>query len=170
MMLSPNNRSVYTDALTPPAGYELDGAIVATFSLDLTTLLSVPLHLVLQATEDRNELMRDPIALYEALQRATERVCVFAQHGRMLVPKRAFALWFARANDYGSLRATGWRVSPQALGLAVRIERWGAGAISIDAGLKEPHCGPVLGCCIDTGWSPWRSQECKRRSHSLFFC
>ncbi len=92
-MLSPNNRGVYTDALTPPAGYELDRAIAATFSLDLTTLLSVPLQLVLQATEDRNELMRDPIALYEALQRATERVHVFVQHGRMLAPKREHLLY-----------------------------------------------------------------------------
>jgi hypothetical protein len=93
MMLSPNNRGVYTDALTPPAGFELDRAIAATFSLDLTTLLSVPLQLVLQATEDRNELMRDPIALYEALQRATERVHVFTQHGRMLAPKREHLLY-----------------------------------------------------------------------------
>ena len=93
MMLSPNNRGVYTDALTPPAGFELDRAIAATFSLDLTTLLSVPLQLVLQATEDCNELMRDPIALYEALQRATERVHVFTQHGRMLAPKREHLLY-----------------------------------------------------------------------------
>ena len=66
MMLSPNNRSVYTDALTPPAGLMLDRAVAATFSMDLTTLLSVPLQLVLQSTEDRDELMRDPISLYEA--------------------------------------------------------------------------------------------------------
>jgi len=86
-MLSPNNRSVYTDALTPPAGYVLDRAVAATFSMDLTTLLSVPLQLVLQSTEDRDELMRDPISLYEALQRATERVHVFVQHGRIQAPR-----------------------------------------------------------------------------------
>jgi len=87
MMLSPNNRSVYTDALTPPAGFMLDRAVAATFSMDLTTLLSVPLQLVLQSTEDRDELMRDPISLYEALQRATERVHVFVQHGRIQAPR-----------------------------------------------------------------------------------
>ena len=32
MMLSPNNRGVYTDALTPPAGFELDRAIAAAVS------------------------------------------------------------------------------------------------------------------------------------------
>jgi len=93
MMLSPNNRSVYTDALTPPAGYVLDRAVAATFSMDLTTLLSVPLQLVLQSTEDRDELMRDPISLYEALQRATERVHVFVQHGRIQAPRQHHLLF-----------------------------------------------------------------------------
>ena len=93
MMLSPNNRSVYTDALTPPAGYVLDTAVAATFSMDLTTLLSVPLQLVLQSTEDQNELMRDPISLYEALQRATERVFVFVQHGRIQAPRSDHLLY-----------------------------------------------------------------------------
>lgn len=93
MMLSPNNRSVYTDALTPPAGHVLDRAVAATFSMDLTTLLSVPLQLVLQTTEDRDELMRDPISLYEALQRATERVHVFVQHGRIQVPRQHHLLF-----------------------------------------------------------------------------
>ena len=93
MMLSPNNRSVYTDALTPPAGFVLDRAVAATFSLDLTTLLSVPLQLILQSTEERDELMRDPIALYEGLQRATKRVHVFAQHGRIQVPRQHHLLF-----------------------------------------------------------------------------
>lgn len=92
-MLSPNNRSVYTDALTPPAGYVLDRAVAATFAMDLTTLLSVPLQLVLQSTEDRDELMRDPISLYEALQRATERVHVFVQHGRIQAPRSSHLLF-----------------------------------------------------------------------------
>lgn len=93
MMLSPNNRSLYTEALTPPAGFRLDTAIATTFSMDLTTLLSVPLQLVLQSTEDRDELMKDPIALYEALQRATKRVHVFAQQGRIQVPRQHHLLY-----------------------------------------------------------------------------
>ena len=93
MMLSPNNRTVYTEALTPPAGYLLDTAVAATFSMDLNTLLSVPLQLVLQATEARNELMKDPITLYEALQRATKSVHVFAQHGRIQAPRQHHLLY-----------------------------------------------------------------------------
>jgi len=92
-MLSPNNRSVYTEALAPPAGYLLDTAIAATFSMDLNTLLSIPLQLVLQSTEDRDELMKDPITLYEALQRATSRVHVFAQQGRIQAPRQHHLLY-----------------------------------------------------------------------------
>jgi len=93
LILSPNNRSLYTEALTPPAGYSLDTAVAATFSMDLNTLLSVPLQLVLQSTEDRDELMKDPITLYEALQRATTRVHVFAQQGRIQAPRQHHLLY-----------------------------------------------------------------------------
>ncbi|MCH8058336.1 MAG: hypothetical protein IIB78_10755, partial [Proteobacteria bacterium] len=93
MMLSPNNRSVYTEALTPPGGFVLDTAVATTFSMDLNTLLSVPLQLVLQATEDRDELMKDPITLYEALQRATKSVHVFAQQGRIQAPRQHHLLY-----------------------------------------------------------------------------
>lgn len=93
MMLSPNNRSLYTEALTPPAGYVLDAAVATTFSMDLNTLLSVPLQLVLQSTEDRHELMKDPISLYEALHRATQRVHVFAQQGRIQAPHQHHLLF-----------------------------------------------------------------------------
>ena len=92
-MLSPNNRSVYTEALTPPGGFVLDTAVATTFSMDLNTLLSVPLQLVLQATEDRDELMKDPITLYEALQRATKSVHVFAQQGRIQAPRQHHLLY-----------------------------------------------------------------------------
>ncbi|MFT6437778.1 MAG: hypothetical protein ACJAVI_005859 [Candidatus Azotimanducaceae bacterium] len=93
MILSPNNRTLYTEALAPPSGFILDTAIAATYSMDLTTLLSVPLQLVLQSTEDSAELMKDPIALYEALQRATKRVHVFAQQGQIKAPRQHHLLY-----------------------------------------------------------------------------
>lgn len=43
-MLSPNkNRLDYGEHLIPPKGYELARAIATTFSLDLNTLLTVPI-------------------------------------------------------------------------------------------------------------------------------
>jgi hypothetical protein len=85
-MLAPGERTLYTDALVPPPGFQLDLAVAATFSLDLTTLLSVPLQLVLHSTEDHHELLKDPVTLYEALQRAASRVQVFVQRGAIHAP------------------------------------------------------------------------------------
>lgn len=84
-MLDPDQRSLYTAALTPPPGMVLDAALATTYSLDPTTLLSVPLHLALlggpgRATPD------NPILLLEALRRVSERICVFAQQGRVQTP------------------------------------------------------------------------------------
>lgn len=92
-MLSPNNRSVYTDALVPPNGFRLDAAVATSFSMDLTTLLSVPLQLVMQSTEDYRELLEDPVTLYDALRRATDRVRVFVQRGQIHAPSRDHRLY-----------------------------------------------------------------------------
>lgn len=44
-MLNPDQRRLYTDALRPPLGYRFTEAIATTYSLELQTLLTVPLHL-----------------------------------------------------------------------------------------------------------------------------
>ena len=41
-MLNPDSRSIYTSALTPPPGMVFDEGLGTTFSLDPTTLLSIP--------------------------------------------------------------------------------------------------------------------------------
>ena len=57
-MLSPNARSLYTAALTPPPGMVFDEAIGTTFSMDPAVLLSVPVHLALLGGNQRSA-MRD---------------------------------------------------------------------------------------------------------------
>lgn len=90
-MLSPDVRSLYTAALTPPEGYVLDQAIATTFSIDPTTLLTIPLHLAL--LHRGRGLEQDPIALLEAIRRIAERTTVYAQRGRMLVPATTHVLY-----------------------------------------------------------------------------
>lgn len=92
-MLNPADRVLYTEALVPPDGYELDAALATTYSMDLTTLLSVPLQLVMHATEDVKTLLSDPVALYEALQRAASRVMVLTQRGGIHAPESAQLLY-----------------------------------------------------------------------------
>ncbi len=83
-MLNPNDRSLYTAALTPPPGMVFDEAIATTYSLDPAVLLSIPVHLAfLGVGSDR---LRDSIAALEAIRRLSNRMTVYADRGRMQVP------------------------------------------------------------------------------------
>ncbi|MCC6558756.1 MAG: phospholipase D family protein [Polyangiaceae bacterium] len=90
-MLSPDVRSLYTAALTPPQGHAIDQAIATTFSIDPTTLLTVPLHLAL--LHRGRGVEQDPIALLEAIRRIAARTTVYAQRGRMQVPAGTHVLY-----------------------------------------------------------------------------
>jgi hypothetical protein len=85
-MLDPQTRLLYLEELRPPDGYRLDRAIAATFSLDLLSLLMAPLSMVFSEQRDKDELLKDPIAFLEALQRAKDRLAIFCQAGRIAVP------------------------------------------------------------------------------------
>ena len=83
-MLHPSDRNLYTDALTPPRGYIFDQAIGTTYTLDPTTLLTIPVHLGLVTRRKRGEA--DSVDLLGALHRVADRITVYAQCGRMQVP------------------------------------------------------------------------------------
>lgn len=91
-MIHSETRSLLTDALTPPPGYTFDNGVATSFSLDLVTLLGLPLHLAWlgQAHGHGEEL--DLLALMEALRRTAGQLTVFCQRGRMLVPRVASPL------------------------------------------------------------------------------
>jgi hypothetical protein len=85
-MLNPNERQLYLEALKPPAEYSLDRGIAATYSLDLLTLLIVPLSLVLYDYGGEDDL-KDQTKMLEALQRTSERLTIYCQRGRISVPR-----------------------------------------------------------------------------------
>ena len=85
-MLNPDGRSLYTSALTPPPGMVFDEGIATTFSLDPTTLLSIPVHLALLATDSPDQLS-DGIPVLESIRRLSDRITVYAQRGRLQVPE-----------------------------------------------------------------------------------
>lgn len=95
-MLDPGEREVYAEAMRPPPGYRFDEGIGATYSLDLTTLLTIPLYLALYAAEESSEeLLEDGIALLEALRGTASRLDVYCQRGRIHaphVPRTLFSL------------------------------------------------------------------------------
>ena len=83
-MLSPDARSLYTAALTPPPGMRFDEALATTFSLDPTCLLEAPVHLALMPMENQAE--QDGLAMLESLRRYAGRMTVYVQRGRIQLP------------------------------------------------------------------------------------
>jgi hypothetical protein len=92
-MLDPNSRSLLVDSLRPPPGYIFGAGLATTYTLDLTTLLSVPLHLALRSSDDRNAILQDGVALLEALRRTTDRLSIFCQQGRIGAPNLPHVLY-----------------------------------------------------------------------------
>jgi len=91
-MIHSEKRSLLTDALTPPPGCSFDSGVATTFSLDLVTLLGLPLHLAWLGHAGGQADEPDPIAAIEALRRTAGRLTIFCQRGRMQIPRVASPL------------------------------------------------------------------------------
>ena len=92
-MLNPNTRYTCLEELRPPEGRKLDCAVATTFSLDLMTLLLAPVSMALQDYRVDKEIIDDPTALLEAIDRTSERFVVFCQQGRISIPSRHSPLY-----------------------------------------------------------------------------
>ncbi|MEX2374167.1 MAG: phospholipase D family protein [Dehalococcoidia bacterium] len=93
-MLNPDDRRLYTDALRPPAGFRFKEALAGTYSLDLETLLAIPLHLALfSAEQPLEELLKDGVALLEALRRTVGQLTVYGQASRLKAPSGPHTLY-----------------------------------------------------------------------------
>jgi hypothetical protein len=79
---------VLHDALRPPDGYEIDCAVGTTFTLDLISLLSIPLALGRFASGDGGATETDPLELLASLERGADKITVFHQAGMIRVPDR----------------------------------------------------------------------------------
>lgn len=87
-MLEPLRRRHLLEALRPPDGYDVDVAVGTTYSLDLMTLLTVPLSFALSDWEDDGgRTQPDPMALLEAIRRYADRTHIFCQAGGIYLPK-----------------------------------------------------------------------------------
>jgi hypothetical protein len=54
-LLAPDQRALYSDSLRPPAGYIFDSGVATMFSLDLETLLTIPVYLALYSVPDTRD-------------------------------------------------------------------------------------------------------------------
>ena len=106
-MLSPDSRSVAFDLLRPPAAYELDFALLTTYTLDLEALLALPLGLVARADNGLEDLLADPLLLLEALRRAGERIHVFVDRAGITIPRQRRELYAMLEPSVHPVRAPG---------------------------------------------------------------
>jgi len=88
-MLAPHDRSLLFDLLRPPAGYRLDAAVGATYSVDLLAMLVTPLAFTLFDCENKDgRIVASPFALLESLRRHASHITLFCQAGEIQVPTR----------------------------------------------------------------------------------
>lgn len=93
-LLDPDTRDLYTDALRAPAGMRFDEGLGLTYSVDLDTLLTVPLHLLVYASErGEDELLSSGVGLLDALRKISSRLRVYCQRGRIRAPSEARSLF-----------------------------------------------------------------------------
>ena len=116
-MLDPTARHLFLEKLRPPTECRLDYAVATTYSLDLLTLLTVPLSSAMFECDSADQALRDPTALLEALERMTGRLSIFCQRGRIAVPSAQQVLFsylepmvveVALPPPSGSLHAKTW--------------------------------------------------------------
>src|SRR5690625_3876900 len=86
-MLRPDSTLLLTDALRPPAGYQVDHAVATTYSLTLTAMLIAPMTFTLGELGDSQTLSStDPIQLLDAVECHVDHTTVFVQAGGIHVP------------------------------------------------------------------------------------
>ncbi len=93
MKLDPNRRGVLAEILVPPPGFAFDEAIVTTFTLELPTLLTVPIHLALAAAGTRETLLANPVALLDGVRRVRDKLTVYCDHGHIRAPRDEHVLF-----------------------------------------------------------------------------
>ena len=84
-MLEPGKRTLYIDALRPPSDYQLSWGIGTTYSLELETLLSVPLAFSLYECKNQKEILNNSIFALDAIRRNANKLVIFCQHGQIKV-------------------------------------------------------------------------------------
>ena len=88
-MLRTDERALLVDLLTPPApGYRLEHAVGTTFTMQLESLLRVPLAVV--GAEMHDEV--DPLGVMGPVRSSADRIDVFCQAGMLSVPSVGNAL------------------------------------------------------------------------------
>ena len=86
-MLNPDSRTVAFEMLRAPSGYDLDFALLTSYTLDLEAFLALPLSVISRAETSLEDLLADPLLLLEALRQAGQRFCLFVDRSGIAIPR-----------------------------------------------------------------------------------
>lgn len=95
MLDAKHNRLLYDALLKAPQGYVFDHAITTTYSLDLESILLIPVALFFSQDMDF-DAHQTRADLLEALTKANQHISIFCQKGKIKVPhpyNRLIAFW-----------------------------------------------------------------------------
>ena len=81
------DRLDYGKALAPPPGFRCEFAVGTTYSLDLETLLGVPIALFLSEQMD-STLLENPLLILEGVRKSAENFALFCEGGQIKVPSK----------------------------------------------------------------------------------
>lgn len=79
----PENRELYTALVRAPDSYSFGHAIATTYSLDFETALAIPISIVFRDAENRQEMLQNPLALLQSVERMADRITVYCDRGRI---------------------------------------------------------------------------------------
>ena len=83
-----NDTLDYGQQLNPPPGYQLERAVCTTYSLDLLSLLAIPVALFYRRNLD-DGASTDRMDILDAIQRSADKLVVYCQKGKIAVPAEA---------------------------------------------------------------------------------
>lgn len=83
-----NDTLDYGQQLNPPPGYQLERAVCTTYSLDLLSLLAIPVALFYRRNLD-DGASADRMDILDAIQRSADKLVVYCQKGKIAVPAEA---------------------------------------------------------------------------------
>lgn len=82
-VFDPENREFYTTLVRPPDGYRFDHAVATTYTLDFETALAIPIAIVFGDAENRSDMLRNPLALLQSVERMAGRLAIYCDRGRI---------------------------------------------------------------------------------------
>ncbi len=134
-MLAPDSRTVATAIFRPPPGYRLDQAVLTTYTLDLETLLALPLGVLSRSDADFRTLLASPLLLFEALRNAARRFHVFVDRGGIAIPGTHRSLYAMLEGSVNPVRAPNGGVFHPKVWVARFEPREGNGAVRVRVGI-----------------------------------